>query len=75
MTANLKAPIIINLKNRLAKQVILHQADYPIRKSIFAELQHHCAASQRTIFPETETPAYHTIRLADELDTNADRTA
>src|SRR5687768_4510271 len=42
MTANLKAPIVINLKKRLAKQVILHQADFPIRKSVFAELQQHC---------------------------------
>jgi flagellar assembly factor FliW len=72
MTANLKAPIVINLKNRLAKQVILHQADYPIRKSIFLELQQHCAASSRTIFPETESPSYHTIRIADELNASAE---
>jgi flagellar assembly factor FliW len=67
MTANLKAPIIINLKNRLAKQVILHQADYPIRKSIYPELQQYCAASQKTIFPENETPAYQAIHITEEL--------
>jgi flagellar assembly factor FliW len=67
MTANLKAPIIVNLKNRLAKQVILHTADYPIRKAIFGELQAHCAASHRTIFPETEAPGYHAIHITEEL--------
>jgi len=70
MTANLKAPIVINLKNRLAKQVILHNADYPIRKSIFADLQHHCSMSSRTIFPEADAPAptYHTIQISEELE-------
>ncbi len=67
MTANLKAPIVINLKTRLAKQVILHDADYPIRKSIFADLQHHCAASQRTIFPQADAPAptYHALHISE----------
>ncbi len=68
MTANLKAPIVVNLKMRLARQVILHEADYPIRKSIFADLQQYCAASSRTVFPETDAPAYQAIHLADELE-------
>lgn len=34
VTANLKAPIVINLKKRLAKQVILDKSDYPIQYSI-----------------------------------------
>jgi flagellar assembly factor FliW len=73
MTANLKAPIVLNLKTRLAKQVILHTIDYPIRKSIFADLQRHCAVSQRTIFPEADTPspAYHAIHISEELDSLA----
>jgi flagellar assembly factor FliW len=72
MTANLKAPIVINVKNRLAKQVILHEADYPIRKSIFTELQQHCAASHRTIFPESDAPAYQAIHLSEALGTSAE---
>ena len=68
MTANLKAPIVINLKNRLAKQVILHTQDYPIRKSIFSDLQQHCASNQRTIFPESDTPSYQAIHINAELD-------
>jgi flagellar assembly factor FliW len=74
MTANLKAPIVINVKNRLAKQVILHEADYPIRKSIFAELQQHCAASHRTIFPESDAPSYQAIHLSEELADGAEKT-
>ncbi len=76
MTANLKAPIVVNLKSRLAKQVILHNAEYPIRKSIFADLQQHCAAQHRAIFPDTdEAPAYHAIRIADELESPVDTRA
>ncbi|MBY0372078.1 flagellar assembly protein FliW [bacterium] len=71
MTANLKAPIVVNLKEGLAKQVILHEADYPIRKSVFADLQQYCAASQRTVFPENETQTYQAIHLADELEAPA----
>ncbi|MBM4316725.1 MAG: flagellar assembly protein FliW [Deltaproteobacteria bacterium] len=67
MTANLKAPIVINLKKRIAKQVILHSQDYPIRKAIFSDLQQHCATHQRTIFPTTETTAYQAIHLSDEM--------
>jgi len=74
MTANLKAPIVINLKNRLASQVILHEADYPIRQPIFAELQAHCAATHRTIFPENEASEYHTIHISEELEARPETT-
>lgn len=67
MTANLKAPIVINLKKRLAKQVILHSQDYPIRKSIFLDLQQHCATNQRTIFPVTDSTTYQAIHLTEEM--------
>lgn len=68
MTANLKAPIVVNLKDRIATQVILHNSDYPIRQSIFGELQKHCAASHRTIFPEADAPVeYQTIHISEEL--------
>ena len=72
MTANLKAPIVINLKNRLAKQVILHEADYPIRQSIYGDLQRHCAAKHRPIFPDKEPAGYQTIHISDELDKPTD---
>ena len=34
VTANLRAPIVINLKKRLAKQIILDKSDYPIQYSM-----------------------------------------
>lgn len=72
MTANLKAPIVVNLKKRLAHQVILHQQDYPIRKSIFGELQKHCAASHRSVFPESDAPpSYQAIHITEELATES----
>lgn len=77
MTANLKAPIVINLKKRLAKQVILHTLDYPIRKSIFPELQSHCASHQRPIFPaeESENSAYHAIHISEDLESRVETSA
>ncbi len=39
MTANLKAPIIVNSQKRIAKQVVTQENDHPIKHPIFAELQ------------------------------------
>lgn len=38
-TANLKAPVIINVARHLAKQIIVQENDYPIKFPVFAELQ------------------------------------
>ncbi|NMA96036.1 MAG: flagellar assembly protein FliW [Clostridiales bacterium] len=37
MTTNLQSPIIINMKERLGKQVILIDDDYPMRFPVFSE--------------------------------------
>ena len=37
VTVNLKAPIVINLSNRMAKQVILQDEMYSIRQPLFAQ--------------------------------------
>lgn len=41
MTANLKAPLVINLKEQIAKQVVLQENEYSIRHSMFKELRTH----------------------------------
>ncbi len=41
MTANLKAPLVINLKERLAKQVVLQENEYSIKSEMFKELRAH----------------------------------
>jgi len=66
MTANLKAPVVINVKDRLAKQVILHDQEYPIRKAIYTDLQTFCSGTHRTIFPSEETSQYHAIPISEE---------
>lgn len=37
MTANLRAPILVNLKSRKAVQVIVLNEEYPIRHAVFPE--------------------------------------
>jgi flagellar assembly factor FliW len=39
MTANLKAPIVINTKNKIARQCVLQDNNLAIRELIFAKLQ------------------------------------
>lgn len=34
VTANIKAPILINAKNKIAKQVVLDEPDYPIQYNV-----------------------------------------
>ncbi|MEK7400697.1 MAG: flagellar assembly protein FliW [Candidatus Poribacteria bacterium] len=41
MTANLKAPVVVNLKEQLAKQVVLQENEYSIKYMIFKELREH----------------------------------
>jgi flagellar assembly factor FliW len=36
-TVNLKAPIVLNLTNRMGKQVILQEDSYPIRQPLFEQ--------------------------------------
>lgn len=39
ITINLKAPIVINLKNNNAKQIICNNEDYPIKYYVYKELK------------------------------------
>lgn len=41
MTANLKAPLIFNLKNRKGKQIILNNSTYTTRHNIMEEMRKH----------------------------------
>lgn len=48
MTANLKAPIVINLKDRIARQVVLQENDFPIKHPMFNDLREHLMTIQST---------------------------
>lgn len=37
MTVNLRGPVVVNLKNRRAKQVVVSSPEYPIRQPVFPE--------------------------------------
>lgn len=54
MTANLKAPIVINLKEQLARQVVLQESEYTIKHMMFKELRAHLVtlASRRQMSRE-----------------------
>ena len=41
MSANLKAPIVINLKEQIARQVVLQENEYGIKHAMFKELRMH----------------------------------
>lgn len=41
MTANMKAPLVINLRERVAKQVVLQENEYTIKHPMFKELRTH----------------------------------
>lgn len=41
MTANLKAPLVINTREKTAKQVVLQENDQPIKHPMFKELRAH----------------------------------
>jgi flagellar assembly factor FliW len=41
MTANLKAPLVINLSEQIARQVILQENEYSIKQLMFKELRTH----------------------------------
>lgn len=47
MTANLKAPVIFNLKNRKGRQVILNNSEYTTRHNIMEEMKKHNQVSQQ----------------------------
>jgi len=56
MTANLKAPLVINLKEQVAKQVVLQENEYSIKHPMFKELRAHLItiSAQRSA-PRAET--------------------
>lgn len=52
MTANLKAPLIFNLKNRKGKQVILNNSEYHTRHNIIDEIKKRIAANETQVATE-----------------------
>jgi flagellar assembly factor FliW len=53
MTANLKAPVVINVKQKVGKQVVLQENDQPIKHPMFKELRAQIM-SARAVLPEPQ---------------------
>ena len=67
MSANLKAPLVVNLKEQLAKQVVLQENEYSVKHLMFKELRTHLLtirAQERavTMAEEARTPSVVSIR-------------
>ncbi len=54
MTANLKAPVVINTRARIAKQVVLQENDQPIKHPMFQELRTHLMSMRRSPAPTAD---------------------
>jgi flagellar assembly factor FliW len=54
MTANLKAPVVINVKEKVAKQVVLQENDQPIKHPMFKELRAQIQNYRASVLPHAE---------------------
>lgn len=67
MTANLKAPLVINLKEQIAKQVVLQENEYSIKHEMFKDLKGHLitiSSQKRAAQPqEKKEPAIGTVAI------------
>lgn len=63
MTANLKAPLVINTKEKIAKQVVLQENDQPIKHPMFKELRAHLLSKTLSQSSETGLSAIHVSSL------------
>ena len=63
MTANLKAPVVINIKDKIAKQVVLQENDQPIKYPMFKELRSHLMNIRSVKGGSTEIPQKSVIAV------------
>jgi flagellar assembly factor FliW len=55
MTANMKAPLVINTKQKIAKQVVLQENDQPIKLPMFKELRTHLLSMKASVDGATKS--------------------
>jgi flagellar assembly factor FliW len=66
MTANLKAPIVINIEKRTARQIVLQDNHLAIREPIFAKLQSRVVSNPKTSIKSQATDWGVAIRLPNK---------
>lgn len=67
MTANIKAPIVINAKQRLARQCVLQDNSLAIREPIFVKLQSRVVQSPNVSIKSLAKSLDMAVRLTDEV--------
>lgn len=65
MTANLKAPVVINIEKRMARQVVLQDNNLAIREPIFQKLQSRVVANPQSSIKSQASDWGVAIRLPD----------
>lgn len=67
MTANLKAPLVINLKEKTARQVVLQENEYGIKHPMFKELRTHLITieSNRDKIKDTTAKGSSVVSISD----------
>lgn len=76
MTANLKAPVVINIEKRCARQIVLQDNNLAIREPIFAKLQSRVVANpQSSIKSQGTNLGGVAIKLTDANAPKRDRDA
>lgn len=66
MTANLKAPIVINIAKRCARQIVLQDNNLAIREPIFAKLQSRVVSNPQSSIKSQATDWGVAIRLPNK---------
>jgi flagellar assembly factor FliW len=68
MTGNLRAPLVINLKKQIGRQVVLQENEYSLRHPMFKELRMHLmtiAAQKKTTASDSTGEIRGPIRISD----------
>jgi flagellar assembly factor FliW len=63
MTANLKAPLVINVVEKTAKQVVLQENDQPIKHPMFKELRAHLITHASSSIKTSEKPVQTALEV------------
>jgi flagellar assembly factor FliW len=68
MTANLKAPIVINIEKRLARQIVLQDNNLAIREPIFQKLQSRVVQNPQSSIKSQAADWGVAIKLPEKID-------
>lgn len=65
MTANLKAPLVFNLRNRRGRQIILNNSEYTTRHNIMEEVKKRSATAESDALQDVIEKVKHSHQEAD----------